>query len=129
MASEIERKFLVKALPAFIQQQPMKAIEQGYLALDPNGKEVRLRNSNGVYSLTVKSSGTLSREEFEVQLSQEQFDQLVAAAGQDKALEVVGDPVSALLIKLLEGVHSHLGGELVLQELGIHEFGSMVTLD
>ena len=76
MASEIERKFLVKELPAFVRQQPMKVIEQGYLALDPNGKEVRLRKSNNDFFLTVKSSGTLSRQEFEVQLSAAQFDQL-----------------------------------------------------
>ena len=44
-------------------------------------------------------------------------------------LEVVGDAVCALLVELLQRVHPHLRGKLVLQELGVHEFSTGVSLD
>ena len=74
MAKEIERKFLVKELPFDLEMHPSVSIEQGYLALEPNGQEVRLRRKGKLYYLTVKSQGTLVREEYEVELSQDQFE-------------------------------------------------------
>lgn len=76
MAKEIERKFLLSQLPESIAHQKPMCLEQGYLALDPEGKEVRLRKSDSNYWLTVKSSGTLVREEYEVVLDTEQFEAL-----------------------------------------------------
>lgn len=76
MAKEIERKFLVKRLPFDSETHPSIPIEQGYLALEPEGQEVRLRRKGGLYYLTVKSQGTLVREEYEVELSREQFEVL-----------------------------------------------------
>lgn len=76
MAKEIERKFLLSQLPESIANQKPMRLEQGYLALDPEGKEVRLRKSDSNYWLTVKSSGTLVREEYEVVLEAEQFEVL-----------------------------------------------------
>lgn len=76
MPNEIERKFLVSTLPDEVIQQPKLAIEQGYLALDANGNEVRLRRMDGEYFLTVKSDGTILRQEYETKLSEAQFDAL-----------------------------------------------------
>lgn len=76
MAREIERKFLVKRLPFDSEISPFVPIEQGYLALEPEGQEVRLRRKGELYYLTVKSQGTLVREEHEVELSKEQFEVL-----------------------------------------------------
>ncbi len=76
MAKEIERKFLVNELPFAPKTYPHVPIVQGYLALEPEGQEVRLRRKGELYYLTVKSQGTLVREEYEVELSQEQFDAL-----------------------------------------------------
>lgn len=78
MAKEIERKFLVDELPFDPETYPFVSIEQGYLALEPKGQEVRLRKKGAGYYLTVKSQGTLVREEYEVELSQEQFEVLWA---------------------------------------------------
>lgn len=62
-------------------------------------------------------------------LAEEELDELVPAAGEDELLEVVGDAVRALLVELLQRVYPHLRGELVLEELGIHEFGTGVSFD
>ena len=76
MAKEIERKFLLPKLPDSIANHEPMRLEQGYLALDPEGQEVRLRKSASKYWLTVKSSGTLVREEYEVELDATQFNAL-----------------------------------------------------
>ena len=50
---EIERKFLVTALPAGLGEGD--AIAQGYLAIAPDGVETRIRRRAGAATLTVKS--------------------------------------------------------------------------
>jgi CYTH domain-containing protein len=71
---EIERKFLLDVLPAAIEDIHPVRIEQGYLAIDQDGKEVRLRQIGNRYYLTVKSEGKLSRQELETEITKEQFD-------------------------------------------------------
>jgi adenylate cyclase len=73
---EIERKWLVTEVPAVLDGCPSRVIRQGYLALEPGGTEVRVRDDDGRRSLTVKSAGGLSREEVDIPLSDEQFAQL-----------------------------------------------------
>ncbi|MBO0768655.1 MAG: CYTH domain-containing protein [Solirubrobacterales bacterium] len=73
MGLEIERKWLVPALPAEVGAAPSELIEQGYLVLGSDGSEARLRRKSGRPVLTVKSGGGLSRAEHEVTLSEEQF--------------------------------------------------------
>lgn len=63
---EIERKFLVKIIPKNINEYPKFNIEQGYLSFNP---EVRIRNKNEKYYLTVKGNGTIAREEYETKIS------------------------------------------------------------
>jgi len=73
---EIERKFLVKRLPADLKKFPHDLIEQGYLAAGRGGLQVRLRKKGSVLSLTYKLGTKGEREEREIRLSLEQFSAL-----------------------------------------------------
>ena len=73
---EIERKFVLAAPPAGLEQHPHARIEQGYLALDPNGTEVRLRRMGEDRTLTIKSGSGLVRTEDVLELGAEHFDAL-----------------------------------------------------
>ena len=70
---EIERKFLVKFLPAGMQGG--RSILQGYLAYDEH-MEVRIRQYGDKHSLTVKEGIGLIRRETEVEISHRQFQAL-----------------------------------------------------
>ena len=48
-------------------------LEQGYLAIEPEGNQVRLRKKGGSFSLTVKRGEGLARIEHEVELTPKQF--------------------------------------------------------
>jgi adenylate cyclase len=77
VADEIERKFLVEELPPDLEdEEPPEEIRQAYLALPPDGVEVRVRQRADRYYLTVKSAGGLVREETEIELSRDQFARL-----------------------------------------------------
>ncbi len=73
---EIERKFLVPSLPDDLECYPSSAIDQGYLALTPEGVEVRIRRKGPDCFLTVKHGPGLSRIEVELPLPAAQFAQL-----------------------------------------------------
>jgi adenylate cyclase len=73
---EIERKFLLKRLPPGLTSYPHAEIEQGYLAVEGDGLQVRLRKKGEARSLTFKRGKRNAREEREIQLSAEQFDLL-----------------------------------------------------
>ena len=70
---EIERKFLVKRLPDNLKQWRSVVIEQGYLATESAGRQVRLRKTGNITSLTFKVGRGSHREEREIKLSQKQF--------------------------------------------------------
>ena len=72
---EIERKFLVKHLPAQLKTARRYAIAQGYLAAEADDRHVRLRRKGNKASLTFKivhGDGSL-REEREIKLTPKQF--------------------------------------------------------
>ncbi len=73
---EIERKFLVPELPGDLSRHPSHEIVQGYLALTPEGVEVRVRRKGGKCFLTVKHGPGLSRVEVELPLEAKDFDVL-----------------------------------------------------
>ena len=73
---EIERKFLVRELPERLTDFPHAEIEQGYLALAPDGVQVRMRKAGSHLSLTYKRNRENVREEREIALTPEQFDVL-----------------------------------------------------
>jgi len=74
---EIERKFLVKQLPDNLQAYPFQILEQAYLCTEP---VVRVRRSDDSYILTYKSKGLMSREEYNLPLTQESYEHLKAKA-------------------------------------------------
>lgn len=78
-SKEIERRFLVQYLPYSLLQDKPISIEQGYMAIEDGGNAVRLRRIGHRYFLTVKSSGSLVREEREVVISEAQFKGLWAS--------------------------------------------------
>ena len=72
---EIERKFLIKALPDDLDSYPCVHIEQGYLNTNP---VVRIRKQNNDYILTYKGKGMLAREEYNLPLNEESYVHLKA---------------------------------------------------
>ena len=73
---EVERKFLVPRAPDWLPRCRVDEIEQGYLAIEEDEVEVRLRRlGEGTY-LTVKRGSGSERTEVEVEVSAEQFDAL-----------------------------------------------------
>ena len=74
---EIERKFLVKELPADIDKYPFHLIEQAYLTVNP---VIRVRREDERYYMTYKGSGLLSREEYNLPLNGESYEILKAKA-------------------------------------------------
>jgi len=73
---EIERVFKVRQIPKNIERYTSENIVQGYLAIDANGAEVRLRKIGERYFETYKGSGRLQRRELEIALSHDQFSTL-----------------------------------------------------
>jgi len=76
MASEIERKFLIKTITIDINQFPHKDILQWFLNDPSTGKSIRVRHIWDEYKVTRKKWHGLIREEIEVNISKEEFDQL-----------------------------------------------------
>ena len=74
---EIERKFLIKELPEGYLNYPFRQIEQGYLCTEP---VVRVRREDSEYYLTYKSFGLLAREEYNLPLTKESYEHLIAKA-------------------------------------------------
>ena len=76
---EIERKFLIspECLPENLHRFPSHAIEQAYLCTSP---VVRVRRQDDSYWLTYKSRGLLSREEYNLPLTEESYRHLLAKA-------------------------------------------------
>ena len=71
---EIERKFLVAALPDLATAEPV-AVRQGYLTRPEDSVEMRLRQKGEKLLLTLKSGEIgLVREELETAIDPEQFD-------------------------------------------------------
>lgn len=66
MGTEIERKFLLSEPMAF--DGPGRVMQQGYLAVDPDGTEVRLRRESGLNTLAIKRGGGLVRHETEIDI-------------------------------------------------------------
>lgn len=74
---EIERKFLIKQLPADLKTYPFRLLEQGYLNTDP---VVRVRKEDDEYYLTYKGKGFLAREEYNLPLNADAYAHLIGKA-------------------------------------------------
>lgn len=73
---EIERKFLVADLPADLERYDSSAVRQGYLAVESDGTEVRVRDRDGAATLTVKKGRGVVRTEEEIDIGSDEFDRL-----------------------------------------------------
>ncbi len=77
MGKEIERKFLVKELPANLEEYRFHELEQGYLNTAP---VVRVRKEDNSYYLTYKGKGFIEREEYNLPLTEESYLHLIEKA-------------------------------------------------
>lgn len=111
---EIERKFTVKRLPDDLPRYPCKRIEQAYLCTNP---VVRVRRCGDEFWLTCKGEGLLTREEYELPLSEEAYRHLFAKAdglvikkerwripweGYTIELDVFDEPIAPLVLAEVE---------------------------
>ncbi len=98
---EIERKFLVREMPARFQDFPQAEIEQGYLAIEPDHVQVRMRKAGDNLSLTYKRNAAYSREEREVTLTPEQFAVLWPGTADRRLRKTRYDiPLGALVVEI-----------------------------
>jgi len=71
---EIEKKFLVHYIPDGLEQYKKEEISQAYISTNPT---IRIRKINSDCILTVKGKGSIAREEFELIISEKQYNNLV----------------------------------------------------
>jgi CYTH domain-containing protein len=76
MGMEVERKFLLAERPDGLEGHPAQRLEQGYLAIDPAGAEVRVRRKDDKTLITVKSGIGLVRAEEEFGVDRALFERL-----------------------------------------------------
>jgi CYTH domain-containing protein len=71
---EIERKFLVRALPEDLESWAATRLEQGYVAITDDAEvRVRRRAGDATATLTIKSAPGLARVEEELELDARRF--------------------------------------------------------
>lgn len=98
---EIERKFLVRKLPADLANCRHFEISQGYLVSLDDGLQVRLRKSGEQYSLTYKRGLGNVREEREVELTADQFSALWPATEGKRLLKTRYEiPLGDLVVEI-----------------------------
>jgi adenylate cyclase len=120
---EIERKFLVRQLPEQLKRHRHWPIEQGYLATEPAGRQVRVRKKGKTASLTFKVGRGAHREEREISLSPKQFAALWPGTAGRRLRKVRYEiPWKNLLIEI--DVYRGKHGGLVVAEV---EFPDQVT--
>ena len=77
---EVERKYLVDSenIPVDLESCQRAELKQGYLAISADGSETRIRSfgDGKRFELTVKSSGTVIRDEQNIKITEEMFDTL-----------------------------------------------------
>jgi adenylate cyclase len=76
--TEIERKWVLPEPPPELGGRERRRVEQGYVALDDAGAEVRVRRAGETLTLTIKSAPGLVRVEEEIPLGEAQFASLWA---------------------------------------------------
>ena len=104
---EIERKYLIDTLPEDYQDYPCRHIEQAYLNTDP---VIRIRKDNNKHELTYKSKGLMAREEYNLPLTNESYQHLLAKADGNiitkKRYEIPDGTGKTIELDIFEGVFS-----------------------
>ncbi|MFC7338444.1 CYTH domain-containing protein [Haloferula chungangensis] len=130
---EIERKFLLKFLPE-LAFSGSTALRQGYITTGET--EVRLRSGGGQNSLTCKRGDGLVREEYEIPLSDDQFEGLwklteglridktrhhLELDGRTIEIDVYQGPLDSLMIAEVEFESETASREFTIPEFIGHE--------
>lgn len=108
---EIERKYLITALPPDYSSYPFHQIQQAYLCTDP---VVRIRREDSDCYLTYKSKGLMVREEYNLPLNSQAYDHLLLKADGNiitkkrYLLPVPGREDLTIELDIFEGVFSGL---------------------
>jgi CYTH domain-containing protein len=71
---EIERKFLVKNIPDSFKEYEKIDILQAYISTKPT---IRIRKCNDNFILTIKGKGTIAKEEYELEITEDEFNSLL----------------------------------------------------
>lgn len=110
---EIERKFLIKHLSFDISSYPQCSITQSYISMNPT---IRLRKSNQDIFLTVKGSGALAREEFELPITKTQYLSLLQKVDTPSVIKTrYFIPLENKLIAELDVYNGNLKGLLTVE--------------
>lgn len=137
---EIERKFLVDELPSKLDSYSCQEIVQGYIVITQDGTEVRLRQKSGKYFQTVKTGEGLKRQEVEIEITREQFEQFWPLT-EGKRIEKVRYEIEQGGVTIELDVYSGVFSGLVIAEVEFDTekesrsfmppvwFGREVTLD
>lgn len=105
---EIERKFLISKMPEDLDSYPHDSIWQAYLCTGPT---VRIRRMGEARILTVKGSGTLAHEEYELPLSEKSFRHLAEKCDGIPVIKTryrLPLPPYTVELDIFEGVHAGL---------------------
>lgn len=74
---EIERKYRMRMRPEHLEMYSVCHMTQGYICTEPVIRVRSIRHDKQeLYVLTVKGTGLVEREEFELSLSKEQYERL-----------------------------------------------------
>ena len=106
---EIERKFLVKYLPAGLEDGI--EITQGYLASD-DGSELRVRQKSDKYYKTSKIGFGLERQEDETEITKAEFDHYWLEVDKKISKTRYEIPLSGAVLEL-DQYHGELEGHLI----------------
>ncbi len=74
--AKVERKFLVAEIPKVLGLRDGLRVSQGYLAVEKDGSEVRIRKTDKAASLFVKNAAGKAQVEVEVPLTADQINAL-----------------------------------------------------
>ncbi len=78
---EIERKYLVKNLPEHLSDYPICEMEQAYISTAPVVRvRKKIKSGKAEYILTIKSTGMMSREEYELAMTEDEYENLLKKA-------------------------------------------------
>src|SRR5438270_118795 len=71
-----ENDVMMRRLPTHLRQYRKRTIEEGYLAAKTDGAQIRLRKYRRHHALTIKRGRGISRQEIEIDLTRDQFEEL-----------------------------------------------------
>ena len=110
---EIERKFLVKHIPN-LENCKNYYIKQGYISTNP---VLRIRQKDNKYIFTFKGKGDIQREEFEKEITKEEFENLW--------LKIEGEPI--IKTRYIIPLENDLVAELDIYEGNLQGFKNIVV--